>query len=191
MRCTAIDGAGDAEVGDADVAIVVEQHVAGLEVAVHHAVAVCVVEALEDRRDDRHRRGGGQGANAINQFEQRAAIEVATAEPEDAAVVFGVAVDGGDDAAMVEGLERAQLVPKAPDGNSVIARFGREDLHGHGTLGLVDAAREVDRRQCSAAKHALKAKPPQSSELGQSQQPHLLRLETARNRFVVEHHRRR
>ncbi len=41
---------GNAEIGEVGVAVVVEQHVVGLHVPVHHAMSVCVVERRRDLR---------------------------------------------------------------------------------------------------------------------------------------------
>lgn len=52
---------GQAQVGDFDAEIVpVEQNVAGLEVAVHNQVAVHVVDAGDDLREDVSNAGAGQ-----------------------------------------------------------------------------------------------------------------------------------
>ena len=41
-----------AEVGDLHAALFVQQHVLGLDVTVHHAFVVCVLEGFADLRDD-------------------------------------------------------------------------------------------------------------------------------------------
>ena len=69
-------GAGETEVADLDAAVVGEQHVLGLQVAVHDAGLVRGGETGEHRLEDVDRLLGGERAVLLQQVAQRDAGQV-------------------------------------------------------------------------------------------------------------------
>ncbi len=104
-------GAGQAEVGDLDPAVVGEDDVLGLDVAVHDAGRVCRRERVEHRLEDVERLARGQDAALAEHLAQRAALQVLHREEEQAVVL--ALVEDGDDAGVGEPGRRAGLADEA------------------------------------------------------------------------------
>ena len=142
---------GDAEVGDDAPALVVDEDVAGLDVAVHHAVAVGVAYGAGDLAQDGLHRGHGQRAGFPEDAVERAAVDVLHDE-----VQQPVGVPDGidrDDVGMAQGGGRAGLAPEPlHQGRAGTERRGN-DLDGHPPVEC-NIVRGVDGGHAAATKLA-------------------------------------
>ena len=89
------DGVRDAEVDDVDEVVGGDEHVAGLDVPVHHAVGVRGVERLGDLGDQADRPLGRQRTAAADQRAEVGPVDEAHVD-EQPAVDLAVVVDGDD-----------------------------------------------------------------------------------------------
>ncbi len=133
---------GDAEVGEVGVVLLVQQHVRGLQVAVHDALAVCVRERAADLGEQA--RGGLQlpGA-AIERLPQRAAAQ--PAHHQVGAVGIAPVVVERDDVRVLELRDELCLGLEATDEGGLVDELGADDLDRHlaadrGLIGAVDDA---------------------------------------------------
>ena len=129
------EGTGQAEVGDAQPAVVAEEEVARLDVAVHEAAAVGVVEGPRGLEADHQRLRRGEPDAAVEQRPQAAAAEVLGDDVRSAVVVAPVV--HGDDVRVVEGGRRLRLGPEAAEEGVVLGQGRVQHLHG-------DAPAEAD-----------------------------------------------
>jgi hypothetical protein len=133
--------AGDAEVGDLDDALGVDDDVVRLDVAVHDAVAVRVAERGEDlpRVRDRHR--DGTEPPGPDELLQRPAFDVL--HDDEVRAVRRAAVEDGDDVRMRETGGMRRLAPEALDELLVVRVAVVQDLDGDPAPQLL-VLREVD-----------------------------------------------
>ncbi len=147
-------GAGDAEVHHLDLAVAGQHDVGRLDVTVDDAVAVRVLQALEDADGHLHGALGQQLATGVEEFAERGAVyvlhhDVRDGDPVD--VVLARVVDR-DDRGMVERGGRLGL-PAEPGLEGRVAREVRaQRLHRHGAA-EAGVMREVDLRHATAAEH--------------------------------------
>ena len=106
------EGASQAEVGDAQAAVLAEEEVGRLHVAVHEAAAVGVVEAPRDLQPDEEHLRQAEPHPLVEDSPQAAAAEVLGDDVRGAVVVAPV-VDG-DDVGVVQGRGRLRLGTEAP-----------------------------------------------------------------------------
>ena len=93
--------AGDAEVGEHERAVRPDQQVAGLHVAVHDALLVRRVQRVGGLRQQRHRAGRGQPADAAERGGERVALDVLHHQERD--VLVAAEVVDVDHAGVVDG----------------------------------------------------------------------------------------
>ena len=129
------DGAGQAEVGDAQAAVLAEEQVGGLDVPVDHAAAVRVVEPAAGLQADQEGLRRAEQPAPVEHGAQAPAAEVLEHQVGD--VLVGSPVEDGHDVGMAErgrglgfGLEAAQE-------RAVLRQVGVQDLDG-------DAAPQLD-----------------------------------------------
>ena len=120
-------GAGQAEVGDAQPAVVAEQEVGGLDVAVDEAAAVGVVEGPGGLEADEQGLRRREPDALVEHGAQAAAAEV-LGDDVGRAVVVAPVVDG-DDVRVVQGRGRLRLGPEAAEEGVVVGEGGVQDLH--------------------------------------------------------------
>ena len=152
-----VAGVGDAEVGDLDAAVVADEHVVRLDVAVDDAVLVGVAQAGEHLHRDRDRALGRERALLLDDLLERAPLEVLHRDVR-AAVGLAAVVDG-DDVRVVEARGGLRLAPEALDELAVLGVALGHDLERD----LAAEARvlgQVDRRHAAdaqAPEHAVAA----------------------------------
>ena len=119
---------GDAEIGHFHPALLVEQQVLRLDVAVHHAVVVGVLERFADRRHDGQRlfRGEPAGRHRLAQVDPVDVLHHQVVEPARLAEI----VDG-DDVRVVQRGQHPGLRGEPLGEAGVGAAFGGQDLEGH------------------------------------------------------------
>ncbi len=123
-----VDGPGDAEVGDLDLAVGGDQHVARLHVAVHDAVAVGEGKGRRDAGADLGDLVGRQLLRVAQDGRERASVDVLHHDEVDAVVL--APVEDGDDVGVGQvggglGLPAEPLHKGLVDGE-----LGKEDLEG-------------------------------------------------------------
>ena len=119
---------GQAEIGDLDAADPVEQHVFGLDVAMHDPLIVGVLQGVANLRHDRQGLARGQPARA-DRLPQVDAIDVLHHQPADFAGLAKI-VDGHD-VGVIEPGQSAGLAGKPLGKGRVFGRFRRDHLQGH------------------------------------------------------------
>ena len=125
-------GPGQAEVGDAEAAVVAEEEVGGLDVAVDEPAAVGVVEAPGGLEADEEGLRRGEAGAAVEHGPEAPAAEVLGDEVGGAAVVAPV-VDG-EDVGVVQGRRGLGLGPEATEEGVVVGERLVEHLHGDAAL---------------------------------------------------------
>ena len=122
----------DAEVGQVRVAVLVEQHVAGLDVPVHEPAAVGGVERVGDLGEQGEGALRAEPALALEQRAQVAALHVAHGDIELPVVLAGL-VDG-DDARVLQGGGEPGLLQEAAPEPLVLGELRRDQLQRDGAL---------------------------------------------------------
>ena len=122
---------GEAEVGDAEAAVVAEEQVGRLDVAVHEPPAVGVVEGAGGLEADEE---GLRQAEPLPLVEDGRRLPPAEVLGDDVrgAVVVPPVVDGHD-VRVVQGRGRLRLGAEAPEERVVVGERGVQDLHRHPT----------------------------------------------------------
>ena len=131
-----VEGAGDAEVGEGGATAGVDDDVAGLDVAVDHALSVGVVEGAGELGDDAAGLGWGEGSALGDDAVEALAFEEAHGDVA-AAVGGGADVVDGDDVGMVEASGEACFLVEALAEVGVVGVGGGDGLEGD--LALEDA----------------------------------------------------
>ncbi len=142
---------GQAEVRDLDLPVVIEQDVAGLDVAVHDALFVGVLQRRADLADDRERLARGQGARVDHAPQVRALDQLHGDVPQ---VSCAPEIVDGDDAGVREAGHGLGLTLEALCEAPVAVGRGRQDLDGDDALEAL-LARAVDGAHAAAADQAL------------------------------------
>ena len=127
-----VDGPGDAEVGHLHLAVVGDQHIAGLDVAVDDPVLVGVTQGRGHMGPDVRRPLGGQRSGTLQYGGQGPAID----ELHDDEVGAGVfaPVEDGDDVGMGQVGCGLGLAAEPLDERPVDRQLGEQDLEGHRTV---------------------------------------------------------
>ena len=142
------DGASEPEVGDAEPAVVAEQEVRRLDVAVHEPSAVGVVETACRLETDEQRLRRREASTSFEHRPQRAVGEELEHQIRDAALLAPV-VDGHD-VRVVERGRRLRLGAEALDERRIVGQRRMQDLHrDRAPQGDVFGA--VDGRRCARA----------------------------------------
>ncbi len=125
-----MQGARDAEVHDLDGAVVRDDHVRGLDVAVHDAVLVRVGERLQDTGDDDQGLLGPGRLGVEEEVADRAPLDDLhhDVRHRHAAHVVLAGVVHGDDRMVVEAYHRLGLAREAGLGRRVLGQVGTEQL---------------------------------------------------------------
>ena len=123
------DGAGQPEVGDLDHAVLAQDDVLGLDVAVDQAGAVRRAERLQDRVEDVERRARGQRALGLHHLAQGVPGDELHRE-EHPALVLALVVDG-DDVGVAEPGGRPGLAAEPADEGLVGGEARAHDLQRH------------------------------------------------------------
>ncbi|ESU50077.1 hypothetical protein P376_1943 [Streptomyces sp. HCCB10043] len=149
-RLRAVERAGDAEVHHLDRAGIRDDHVGGLDVAVHDAVLVGVREGFQHPRDDDQRLLGRRGLGGQEQISDRAALDQFHHDVRDGLAAHDVlaGVVHGDDRVVVEACDGLCLAGEAGLGDRVLGQIGTEQLHRY-RASEPDVLRRVD--LCHAA----------------------------------------
>ncbi len=129
--------AGDAEVGQHRVhlaAVLLEQHVGGLQVPVHHAVGVAGAERVGDLRGQQGRGDGGEGAVLAEVVVQVGALDEVHDQGQQITLDHQVA--DPDDVGVGEPQQHGALAQEPHHDVGVVREFLLEDLDGHGLAGL-------------------------------------------------------
>lgn len=123
--------AGDAEVHHLDRTGVGDDHVGGLDVAVHDAVLVRVGERLQHPGDDDQRLLRRRGLGVDQQVADRAALDELHHDVRDRLAVDGVLAGVVDrhDRMVVEPGDRLRLAREAGLGDRVLGEVGAQQLH--------------------------------------------------------------
>ncbi len=163
---TVSSGARDPEIGHLGVAVVVQQHVLRLHVAVNEALAVSERKCSADLEPELQRAAHGQRPAALDELLEVLALD--DLEDDELLPILVTAVDDGDDVRVRELGDRASLSPEALDVLLVLAVLVVEHLQR-------DVAFE-QRVEC-----AVDARHPAGSE-------DVLELVPARNGLLPHHH---
>ena len=150
-------GPGEAEVGDLDLAVLGDQHVLGLDVAVHEAGPVGGAERGQHRHHDLQRGAGAEPAERVQRVAQRPARDVLHDE-EDVLAVGALVVDG-DDVRVGQRRRGLGLADEAGDEVLVGGEPGVHHLDRHDAV-EPHVAREVDGRHAAAGDAGLDAVAP-------------------------------
>jgi hypothetical protein len=121
-------GTGDPEVGDASATLLVEDHVVGLQVAVHDAALVRKSRAAKDLHDDVDRRRRIQGSFVAHDALQRAPGHVLHRDVIGAVPL--ATVEYADDVLVGERRGARGLAPEALDELLVFGEVMVKHLHG-------------------------------------------------------------
>ena len=143
----ASERARDAEVRH-DRVSVGEQHVLRLDVAVHHFLAMGVVERRGDRSGNTERLVDGEAARAGDSIAQRLAAEIGHGEPEEAVALAGV-VDR-EDVRMNQSGRDPDFLKKAAGQLAAGAHGGMQHFERDDPV-MPEVARFVDRRHAAGA----------------------------------------
>ena len=122
------DGLGDAEIGDADESIAVDQHVLGLDVAVHNASPMDRRQAVQDLPRDLPRFLGGQRPAAGDQVLEILPVHELHDEVEPAVLLTHI-IDVDDVAVRHRG-GSSGLALEALDVGGVLLAVAAQDLDG-------------------------------------------------------------
>ena len=120
----------DPEVGEVDAAVLVEEHVLRLHVAVDDALAVRVVEGVRHPAQDLDRPGQGD-APRLEQLRERAARHEPHRHPGDALRAVDVVGVDGDDVRVLEPRDGLGLALEALGETGVVQELPRQDLERH------------------------------------------------------------
>jgi len=123
-----VEVAGEAEVGQADVAVGVDEDVGGLEVAVEDPAGVAVLDGVGEPGDDAGGLGRGEGALAGDALLEGLARDVLGDEVGGALVLADV--EEVDDVAVGDPAEGRRLAEEAPAVARVGVAAGEEELEG-------------------------------------------------------------
>ena len=125
-------GLGQAEVGQVDVLVRVEQDVARLDVAVDQPARVGGVERTGDAADDPHRPLGRQRTLARDQLQQIGPVDVAHRQVQRALELARLV--HRDDVGVIEHRRQPRLTLEAGAEVIVVGVHGRDQLHRHRPL---------------------------------------------------------
>ena len=143
---------GDPEVRQVRVAVLVDEHVGGLDVAMHEPAPVRGVERARDLGEDVERALGRQPALPAQQRSHVAAVDEAHREVQLPVVLAGL-IDR-DDVRMVQGGGKARLLEEAAPEQLVPGQLGRDQLQRHRALER-EVGRPVDNAHAAATDHRL------------------------------------
>ncbi len=124
------DHLGDAEVEDLGLALGGDEHVVGLQVAVHDAAAVCRTNRRQQLLDQVERDVHSEPAAVVEPVAQRAAFDVL--HDDEKRVALGVEVVDADDAGMVESRHRGRFTLETGTEVLVLGVALGQHLDGHG-----------------------------------------------------------
>ena len=151
-RARIIDATGDAEVHHPRPSALVDQHVARLEVAVDHALAVGLGERGEHAEHQRDGLGSGQGATAAHQRGQCFALDVL--EHQVGIAAFLARFEHRHDAGMAQAAHRTRFAEQG----GVVAALGRGQVQG------LERDLALELRIPRQMHHALRAAPQLTSD---------------------------
>jgi len=138
-------GAGDAEVSDADPPLLVQQQVRGLDVAVNQTAGVGVGQTLGGLHPEPCRLGLAEQESMVEDVAQAAAVEVLEHQVRPAFILSPI--EDSQDVRVVQRRDRTGLPLEAPEERSVMGQSRLEDLDGDAALqGHVLGKEDVRRR---------------------------------------------